>query len=174
MLILLSEKESLKINSIKQLLTKAGFKEYIGKILRLKAKPWRIALSLALGVFIGLAIPIGFQTIIVVPIALLLQCNILLATTATLVSNPFTVLPLYYLNFKVGEIITTLSISDSQIESIITNPTWVNIQEIGYDAIILFFSGSFLQGTVLGVATYLGSLSLIKWYRKRKELKLES
>ncbi len=164
--------ESLKIHSLSELFTKTGIKKYLGKVLRLKAKPWRIALSIGLGVFIGLAIPMGFQTIIVIPLALLLQCNIFLTISATLVSNPLTVVPLYYLNFKIGEVLTALSISNEQIELIISSPTFENLQEVGFDALILFFSGSFTQGLLFGFFAYLVSLQFIKLYRQKKKLHL--
>lgn len=163
------KEDSLQIHNLKELFTKAGFKKYVSKIIQLKSKPWRIALSIGLGVFIGLAIPMGLQTIIAVPLALLFQCNIFLTLTATLVSNPFTVIPLYYLNFKIGEFLTALSITNEQIESIISNPTFENLQTIGMDSVILFFSGSFVQGILFGIFSYAVSLQLIKYYRTRKQ-----
>ncbi len=151
---------------------KTRVKEFLRKTLRLKVKPWRIALSLALGVFAGFAVPIGLQTIFVTPIALLLQCNVPLTLTATLVSNPLTVVPLYYLYFRIGESLTSIHVSGELLAKVMESPTITNISQLSFDAVILFFVGSVLIGIIAGLITYLVSLRLIIWYRLKKGINL--
>ena len=151
---------------------KNKIKDFLRKTLRLKVKPWRIALSLALGVFIGLAVPIGFQTIIATPIALLLQCNLPITLTATLVSNPVTVVPLYFFYFRLGEFLTKIQISTELISQALDTPTFHNISQLSGDAILLFFVGSVLVGVTGGVITYFTSYRLIVWYRHKRGLNI--
>ena len=147
-------------------------KNYFSKLIRFKVESWKIALSLALGVFIGLLIPVGLQTVVVVPVAVLLKCNIFIATSATLISNPVTFVPLYYLYFKVGEFLTSIEISEAQLNALISSPTFDGIRNIGEDTIILFFSGSFPVSVLLGAVTYWLSLVLVKYYRRKKGIQI--
>ena len=62
------------------------------------------AKGLAIGVFSGCFPFFGFQTLIGVFFAKLAKGNVLFAAIGTWISNPFTYIPLYYLNYKVGSI----------------------------------------------------------------------
>ena len=66
--------------------------------------PFFNAKGLAIGVFSGCFPFFGFQTLIGVFFAKLAKGNIFLAAIGTWISNPFTYIPLYYFNYKVGSI----------------------------------------------------------------------
>ena len=66
--------------------------------------PFFNAKGLAIGVFSGCFPFFGFQTLIGVFLAKLFKGNIFLAAIGTWISNPFTYIPLYYFNYKVGSI----------------------------------------------------------------------
>ena len=86
------------------------FKRYINykKILSLfrqqNGSPSFNAKGLAIGVFSGCFPFFGFQTLLGVFFAKLAKGNIVLAAIGTWISNPFTYIPLYYFNYKVGSI----------------------------------------------------------------------
>ena len=160
-------KKYFTIRYIKTLFTKEKIKEFIKRLVSLKATSPKIAFSIALGIFIGLMIPIGLQTIILIPIATLLGCNIFLATGATLISNPVTMFPIYYSAVKIGEFLTGINLSWSRIEVAMTNPTWNNILSLGNDGLIVFFTGSFIEGIIGGVIFYLVALYFINKWRKK-------
>jgi uncharacterized protein (DUF2062 family) len=63
-----------------------------------------IAIGLAIGVFMGLLIPLA-QIPISAFLAVLLRANLPIAITSTLISNPFTFAPLYYLAYRIGSFI---------------------------------------------------------------------
>ena len=69
-----------------------------------KGSPLFNAKGLAIGVFSGCFPFFGFQTLIGVFFAKLAKGNIFLAAIGTWISNPFTYIPLYYFNYKVGSI----------------------------------------------------------------------
>jgi len=62
------------------------------------------AKGLAIGVFSGCFPFFGFQTLLGVFFAKLARGNIFLAAIGTWISNPFTYIPLYYFNYKVGSL----------------------------------------------------------------------
>ncbi len=66
--------------------------------------PFFNAKGLAIGVFSGCFPFFGFQTVIGLFLAKLAKGNIVLAAIGTWISNPFTYIPLYYFNYKVGSI----------------------------------------------------------------------
>lgn len=146
---------------------------FLKKTLRLKVKSREIAFSLALGVFIGLSVPIGLQTIVAAPIALLFQCNLPVTLTATLISNPVTVVPLYYLYFQIGEFLSSINIPGELITNVIQSPTFDNISKLSVDAVLLFFIGSVLIGITGGLFTYFASFRLINWYRTKRGISID-
>ena len=155
-------------------LRKETLKEFLHNLISLKISSSKIALSIAIGIFIGLMIPIGLQTVIIVPLATLLGCNVIVATTSTLISNPITMLPLYYTAIKIGEFLTGKSLSWDNFETVISSPTWGNLTSLGGDGLLVFFSGSTLMGIIFGVITYFITLNIIIKLRERKAQKSTS
>jgi uncharacterized protein len=60
-----------------------------------------VALGLAIGIFFGLIVPVA-QILFAGVAALILRANLPVAALATLVSNPFTIVPLYVLAYQIG------------------------------------------------------------------------
>ncbi len=65
------------------------------KIVREKLSPEAIAGGWALGMFIGCAIPFGFQLIVSVPLAMRLKVSKIGATLGTFITNPITIIFIY-------------------------------------------------------------------------------
>ena len=63
-----------------------------------------IALGLAIGVFMGLIVPIA-QIPLSAVIALVARANLPVAVASTLITNPFTFAPLYFLAYKIGALL---------------------------------------------------------------------
>lgn len=159
------------IKNIKSSFSKEKIKHFLHKLVTLDASPSRIAISAAFGVFIGLLLPIGLQTIVILPLATLFGFNIVLALTASLISNPITMIPLYYTAVKIGEFITGISISWNRFEILFEDPSWSNLFSLGNDGLAVFFSGSFLMGLTAAILTYFLILFLVIELRNRKTRK---
>ncbi len=86
--------------------------------------PFFNAKGLAIGVFSGCFPFFGFQTLIGVFFAKLAKGNVLLAAIGTWISNPFTYIPLYYLNYKVGSIFFNTSSNEIVEKSLVINDLW--------------------------------------------------
>ena len=86
--------------------------------------PFFNANGLAIGVFSGCFPFFGFQTLIGVFFAKLAKGNVLLAAIGTWISNPFTYIPLYYLNYKVGSIFFNTSSTEIIEKSLVIDDLW--------------------------------------------------
>ncbi|QEY32825.1 DUF2062 domain-containing protein [Synechococcus sp. RSCCF101] len=69
---------------------------------RQEGTPGQRARGLAVGVFSGCFPFFGLQTLIGIALASLVRGNHLLAAAGTWISNPFTYLPLYWFNYRLG------------------------------------------------------------------------
>tara|TARA_Y100001968_G_C19414608_1_gene748303 strand:- start:705 stop:1157 length:453 start_codon:yes stop_codon:yes gene_type:complete len=105
--------------------------------------PAQRARGMALGVFSGCFPFFGIQTLLGVMLASLFRGNRLLAATGTWISNPFTYLPLYWLNYKVGSSL----LRDNSAVPELTTLTRQEMWDQGW-----FFSSRLLLGsTVMGM-----------------------
>ena len=80
------------------------YKKILSLFRHQNGSPFFNAKGLAIGVFSGCFPFFGFQTLIGVFFAKLAKGNIFLAAIGTWISNPFTYIPLYYFNYKIGSI----------------------------------------------------------------------
>ena len=86
--------------------------------------PFFNAKGLAIGVFSGCFPFFGFQILIGVFLAKLAKGNIFLAGIGTWISNPFTYIPLYYFNYKVGSIFLSNSSNNIIQKNLDINDLW--------------------------------------------------
>jgi hypothetical protein len=63
-----------------------------------------VALGLAIGVFFGFLIPVA-QILVAVAVAVAVRANVAVAAATTLVTNPFTFGPIYYLAYRLGAVL---------------------------------------------------------------------
>ena len=70
---------------------------------RLKGDPQKIALGMALGVFIGVTPTIPFHTILALALSYVFRISRVAAIMGVWVSNPITIPPLYYCSFIIGK-----------------------------------------------------------------------
>tara|TARA_B100000242_G_scaffold38655_1_gene23116 strand:+ start:126 stop:569 length:444 start_codon:yes stop_codon:yes gene_type:complete len=82
------------------------------------------AKGLAIGVFSGCFPFFGFQTLLGVFFARLARGNVFLAVIGTWISNPFTFIPLYYFNYKVGSIFLSNSSNDTIEKNLVIDDLW--------------------------------------------------
>ncbi len=151
---------------------KLSIKYYYEKLLNLKSTPSEIAFSIALGVFIGLLFPIGLQTLIAVPLAIFLGSNVLLTVTATLVSNPITILPIYYLAINIGSFITRIEIDYNTITSSLSSPSLASIINLSEKGLLVFFAGTSVLALFGSTIIYIVTYNLVCVHRKKRNIKV--
>ena len=109
--------------------------------------PFFNAKGLAIGVFSGCFPFFGLQTLIGVFFAKLAKGNVLLAAIGTWISNPFTYIPLYYLNYKVGSIFFNTSSNEIIEKSLVIHDIWKQGRIFSLKLLL----GSFCVGLILAL-----------------------
>ena len=101
-----------------------SFKKILTLFRHQNGSPFFNAKGLAIGVFSGCFPFFGLQTLIGVFFAKLARGNIVLAAIGTWISNPFTYIPLYYFNYKVGSIFLNTSTNNIIEKSFFIDNLW--------------------------------------------------
>ena len=100
------------------------YKKILSLFRNQNGSPFFNAKGLAIGVFSGCFPFFGFQTLMGVFFAKLAKGNIVLAAIGTWISNPFTYIPLYYFNYKVGSIFFNTSSNEIIERSLVIDEIW--------------------------------------------------
>jgi uncharacterized protein (TIGR03546 family) len=146
------------------------------KFLRLKGDPESIARGVGLGVFIGITPTLPLHTIAIVVLAPLLRGNIIAAIlAATLVSNPFTFFPQYYLSWHVGNWLIPCDVSWESIQSLLNlfsdasfRESIIAFSNLGRQTIITLLTGGVLLAIIPTIAAYFLARTIIIKFRKRR------
>ena len=142
---------------------KINYKKILSLFLRQNGSSFFNAKGLAIGVFSGCFPFFGFQTLIGLFLAKLAKGNLLLAAIGTWISNPFTYLPLYYFNYKVGSIFFK-DFSNTFIDNnLVINDLW----EQGSMFSIRLILGSSIVGLLLAFISGLIVFLLYKLKRRK-------
>ena len=124
-------------------------KYYYLKVMRNSGSPEYIARGAALGIFIGFAIPIGFQIAAAVPLAFLLKGAKIPAVVLTFIRNYATVLV-------------------EKLHGLLEERTLASLMELGTPIILSFFAGGLLFGILTAVPGYYLTLRLVAGFRRRR------
>ena len=139
-----------------------NYKKILSLFRQQNGSPSFNAKGLAIGVFSGCFPFFGFQTLLGVFFAKLAKGNIVLAAIGTWISNPFTYIPLYYFNYKVGSIFIRNSTNITIDRSLGINDLW----EQGSIFSIKLLLGSSVVGLSLACITGVIVLWLYKINKK--------
>ena len=131
-------------------------------ILMLDDTPHSIALGTAIGMFIGLTPTVGIQMILVMVVAgltsRLFQFNRVAALLTVYISNPLTVVPIYWGLYEVGTIFVGGHLSREHFAGILEYNTlgewWETIVALGVEVGEPLLVGTCIVATLGGVVTY--------------------
>ena len=130
-------------------------RRFLGWIWKQEGTPAQRSIGMAIGIFSGCFPLFGFQMFLGILLSSLFKANRLLAIVGTWISNPFTYIPLYWLNFQVGSFFLGSV-------SIFPDLTFSNRNELlahGWIVTIRFLLGSSVVGLCFGLS--LGSILYI-------------
>lgn len=152
---------------------------FIYRVLHVDDTPHRIALGLAVGIFITWTPTIGFQMILTVALAALLRANKAVGVPFVWISNPFTLLPIYGPNYLVGcWLLRQKALDLDFLTAARTTGGWLARVQAWWDATWHVFwplwLGSAVVGLVLGALSYFGTRYAVvryreHWHRKHPE-----
>ncbi len=143
------------------MLDKEKWKKRIKVILTLDSHPGHISAGLAVGVFISFTPFYGLHLLMALVASFLFRLNKLTCITGTWVNNPFTVVPVTVMSYKLGRMLLGLPPSRIHIREL----TW---QFVKGHATSLFL-GSSILGFVAAVFSYFICYYLIVTFRQRDE-----
>ena len=131
---------------------------------KLRGHPEFVARGIAVGVFAGCFPFFGFQSIIGIVLATLVRGSRISAIAGTWISNPLTYLPIFFLNFKVGQWLLGVETnfnphSTDSLESFLT---------LGPKLVITLVFGCFVVGAIVGIISYFASFYILKRLRASK------
>ncbi len=155
--------------------------------------PYSIAMGVALGLFVGFAVPIGGQIVVALLFAFMLKANKLLACIFTFLTNPYTVTfmypfqcwfgswvmgdPLDYDRLKTifGELLKSISKQDADsslsfLDRIVN--AWTAMLDLGQEIVVPFFVAGFIWAFVSAIPSYFIMYRMVVKYREMKVSKI--
>ena len=142
---------------------KRFFRYLYDRFVRLHGSPRQIAWGAALGFFVAMSPTMGIQTYIAVPLAALFRISKVAAATTVWLSNPLTAPFIYGFNYMVGAKLLGYPL---QI-SFASNPSWQTLWDSGKCVFLALTVGGIMTGTIVGVAGYFLTLSMVTAARKK-------
>ncbi len=143
--------------------------EALNHIIHPDHSPRVSAFSIAAGVFIGIFIPVGMQLMTVILISPLRRINVVLTTLATLLSNPFTVLPLYWLGITVGEWTLSRDFPWNTWDTFIEHPSFQQFLSFGEQGILILMTGLLVMAIPAAIISYFFSWRIAVTLRRRHQ-----
>ena len=123
-----------------------------------EGSPSQRGLGLGVGIFSGCFPFFGLQTLMGVFLAKIFKGNSIFAALGTWISNPFTYVPLYYLNYRLGSLLLNRDEDIVDLSHITTNDLWFQ----GWHVSSRLLMGSICVGILTGIIGGLGLYFLIK------------
>jgi uncharacterized protein (DUF2062 family) len=154
------------------------------RILHIDDSAHRIALGVAIAFFVAWTPTMGFHMLLSVVIAAALRANKLVGLPVVWIANPFTAVPIYYFNWRLGRAITrgafegSLAAKASLAEALSTSNGplgvlrhvfelhfWRTIGSVSFSIATEMWIGSIVAGLFLAVGSYWMTRHAIQRYR---------
>ena len=146
-----------------RLIKNIKYKKILSLFLKQDGSPLFNAKGIAVGVFCGCFPFFGFQTLLGLFLARVAKGNLFLAAIGTWISNPFTYIPLYFFNYKVGSYLLKNSPDIIFDKNLITEELWKKGSFFSLRLIL----GSALVGLLLASISGVLTFFLYKKNKKR-------
>jgi len=134
------------------------------KLLRLQDSPERIALGIAIGVFINFTPFLGFHTIMALLAFFVFPINRFATIVTVWVNTPWTVPFFLALDYQLGSWLLGIKV-DWQAFNF---DNLSSLMALGQEVFLTLMTGGMLLGIVCAIAIYYPSLYLIRLYRHRR------
>lgn len=161
---------------------KEKLRKYITLILQLDDTPESIARGVAIGMIVAMTPTVGIQMMIVIFISFFIRLNRIAGCIMVYISNPFTLVPIYWLNYWTGaKLFGYEMISRARFETLfqLESTTFYdqfmefahNCLGLGWDTAVPMFLGGLAWGLVLGIPLYPITLRAVNRFREKEREK---
>ena len=135
-----------------------------------------IAMGTTVGMFIGMTPTVGIQMVIVIFVALLtkrfFEFNRVAALVTVYISNPVTMIPIYYLDYKVGTIFFGGDVTQDEFAKILQYESfqewWTTIVDLFVGIGVPLIVGSLVVASICSAITYPVMRSVLKTFPRKK------
>jgi len=156
-------------------------RRFVHRIVGISDTPRAIALGVAIGVFIAMTPTVGVQLIAAALICTLVRANRIAACLLVFISNPFTMLPIYWIDYWLGAHLTsttrmTRADFDALWQRILDAGMIGGIRE-GFHTLVgdlgpPMMIGGVILGLALAVPSYPLTYRAIRLHRRRREARI--
>jgi hypothetical protein len=143
-------------------------KRAVDEIRHPESNPQTTAFSMSLGMFVGILVPIGFQSVAFIILFALVRYNFIIACAVSMITNPFTVIPLYFIAIKIGEFIINVNFPWKYFDDFMEDPLWEYLFQIGLEGSMILFAGLLLLTLIFTPLTYFLSFKVTSYLKLRK------
>lgn len=149
-------------------------RQLLSSVLALDDAPHAIALGVAIGIFVGLTPTVGIQTGLILGIVFITRrffyFNASAAMAATYVSNPFTMLPMYYFWYHLGTWFVPGNMTFVELRAALQfdgiGGWWSSMCAVGIEVGGPMFIGALLTAPIGVLIAYPVSYFVVKWARR--------
>ena len=137
------------------------------KFSRLRGNPRSLARGAAIGAFMAILPIMPLRSIAIIASTIFIPASTLAALiVATVISNPFTYIPLYYFAFVVGNSITPFTLNWERVDWVLGvinsgegfSASIQAVASLGLEALVVLIVGGIALAVPVGLITYLFSL----------------
>lgn len=166
----------------------------VHNILHLDDSPHRIAHGVFWGFVVGATPAVGLQTVMYLAIATLLGANRVSGIGPVWITNPVTIVPIYYFNWRVGTFLVTGTLETSAasreaiahlfegepgsglgvVSRFVSVDFWLAVWELIASAGLELWIGSLFVGVISGAFGYAATYRAVVAYRRRRHPAPES
>ncbi len=138
-----------------KLIKNLKYKKILSLFLKQDGTPFFNAKGVAVGVFCGCFPFFGFQTLLGLFLARVTKGNLFLAAIGTWISNPFTYIPLYFFNYKVGSLVLKNSTDIVLNKNLMIEELWEQGSVFSLRLILGSTLVGFLFASISGIIVFL-------------------
>lgn len=152
---------------------------YFLRLKRLQGSPYSLAMGLALGSSIAITPTLPLHTVMIVSSTLLLRVNTIAALLiATVISNPLTFIPQYWLAWRIGDFFFPDRLSWIRLKAVLTTlmdqgiiDSLHTLSKLSMDAMLVLLTGGMILAIPLGFLTYFISYNFFYKLRQKRQQK---
>lgn len=136
-------------------------------ILTLQDNAHSIALGTAIGLFIAWTPTVGIHMVLVIGICLMLRANKVAGLIAVYLSNPITMVPMYWFAYWVGSRILDQELTYAELRSILNYQGWDGLKAAFWRICVEFAGPMWLGGLLLAIVHAIPGYYAARWAIER-------